>query len=135
MRGYLILCDYAEQINGKINLIGGGFNRISYTKPGLDFSVAGVVYIPWNESNQKKKFRLYLVNQDGHQVSQGDQKVPVEINSLIEAGRPPGIAQGVELDFPFAFRFTNLELPEGRFTWHLEVDENLVSHVSFDVIV
>lgn len=74
-----------------------------------------------------------LVNADGQGVTQEPNQVPVVVDTHIEAGRPPGLAQGTKLDFPFAFRFTNLDLHKGRYTWILEVDGQNTCDVTFDV--
>ena len=41
----------------------------------------------------------------------------------IEAGRPPGVSPGSQLDAAFSFSVPSLPLPPGRYQWRLDVAE------------
>jgi len=106
MKVTMMLCDYAQVADGKLTIVGGGW---SVTGPlPAPFALALLFEVPWDRANTRHRFRLDLVDQDGHVVfiptDEGEE--PLAIEGEFEAGRPPG----------------------GRFEWRLSVngesDEN-----------
>ncbi|GIT80157.1 hypothetical protein LLS1_18260 [Leifsonia sp. LS1] len=128
----ILLCDYAEENAGKLNIIGGGFSRI-FNGQGFDLSVAGKIWIPWSETNVRHRFELTLTDADGAVVRQGDSDVDVRVDAEFEVGRPPGMMHGTEADMPLVFRFRDLRLEPGRYTWQLSVDSAEAASVAFSV--
>lgn len=90
-----MLCDFAEQINGKLYIQGGGWSRLGAPE-GSAFSihVAAMVYVPWDDANRKRRILLQLFSEDGAEVEVGEPSKPVEMRGEFEVGRPPGIAPG-----------------------------------------
>jgi hypothetical protein len=119
----MILCDYAQAAEGKLNIIGGGW---SLTGPNpAPFGIGILFQVPWDQANDRHSFRLELLDADGNPVVvqglEGEQ--PVVVEGGFETGRPPGLRPGTPLDFPFAMNSGPLPLPPGqRFEWRLTVD-------------
>ena len=134
MEGFLLLCDYAEEVGGKLYIMGGGWTRLTRVRPVVDFSVAAKLLVPWNEANRPHSLALKLMTGDGFAVKNSDGK-DIALSGKIEVGRPPGLTEGTPLDFPLSFRFEDLPLDAGRYRWELVVDEALITSVSFDVLV
>jgi hypothetical protein len=81
---------------------------------------------PWDEANKKHRFRLALIDADGHPVtaptSGGDR--PVEIAGEFEAGRPAGLKAGSPLDVVVALNIGPLPLQaDSRYVWRCWIDE------------
>jgi hypothetical protein len=86
---FLILADRAEAINGKLYMVGGGFDRVSLAGAvgPVDIDVAFGILVDYLETNQRHGFRLVLENED-------NQEVLPPIAAEFEVGRPPGLVAG-----------------------------------------
>lgn len=137
MRASLVLCDYATQDStaGKAHLMGAGW---SMTGPApAPHGIAAFIKVGWTEANEPHKLALRLTDGDGNVVSvpgpAGVQQ-PLEFPGNLEVGRPPGIPQGSELDALFVLNIGPLPLtPGGRYTWQLEIDNEVVATEGFFV--
>jgi len=129
MKVTMMLCDYAQVADGKLTIVGGGW---SVTGPlPAPFALALLFEVPWDRANTRHRFRLDLVDQDGHVVfiptDEGEE--PLAIEGEFEAGRPPGLKPGTPLDVPISINLPGAPIPPGgRFEWRLSVngesDEN-----------
>jgi hypothetical protein len=50
---------------------------------------------------------------------QGEQAV--QIIGKLEASRPPGLAEGTDLDLPLAILIKKITLPEGSHRWEVHI--------------
>ena len=128
----MLLCDYAEEIGGKLYIVGGGWSRTARADVAGDFYLAGKLLVPWTDANRPHVLRVALKTGDGQDVMQGERAV--QIIGKLEVGRPPGLVEGVDLDLPLALPIKNITLAEGRYRWEVAVDGSIVTDVSFDVI-
>jgi len=130
MDATLILCDYAEAINGKLYIMGGGW---TICPPGPRFMAVAIrINVPWEETNTKHQLNLFLQDGEGNAISLGEPPMPVEKSGEFEVGRPPGIPQGTEMDFTAVLGFINLPLlPDTGYRWQLEISGEPAGHVSF----
>lgn len=120
----LLLADSAQEINGKLYILGGGW---SITGPIPTPSALAVkIEVPWDRANLKHEFHLELLTSDGEPVpapfgAEGEM-VPVRVDGEFEPGRPPGIMHGSPLDVAMAFNFPPFQLdPQSRYQWRLSV--------------
>jgi hypothetical protein len=120
----LLLCDHAEVADGKLFINGGGWDTTS--SPTAPFSVAILLWVPWDRTNAALQFRLALFDEDGEPVRQqapDGTVVPVELAGDFEVGRPPGATQGAALPVPMSFNFGPMGLDAGRrFHWQVWLD-------------
>jgi hypothetical protein len=88
---FLVLADRAEAINGKLYMVGGGFDRVGIPAiPGTaDYDVALGFLVDYNETNERHEFQLRLEDEDSNEV------MP-PIGGAVEVGRPPGMVRGQE---------------------------------------
>lgn len=123
MKVTLMLCDFAQTSEGKLNIIGGGWSVRGALSP---MSIALKIEVPWHESNRPHQWRLKLLDADGNAVMLGDPAgggEPFEIEGQFEVGRPPGLPEGTPLDLPIGVNFQPFPLPPGRrFLWELSID-------------
>jgi hypothetical protein len=131
----MILCDAAQVAEGKLYIMGGGWNM---TGPAPTPSALGIlIEVPWDRTNAPFVLRLELREQDGPHVMQpgplGPQ--PVQLQAQMEVGRPPGVAKGSSLQVPLAINIPPLVLTPGRrYSWKARINgepENDDWHVSF----
>ncbi|MGH8940195.1 MAG: Nif3-like dinuclear metal center hexameric protein, partial [Actinomycetes bacterium] len=115
----MLLADAAQEVNGKLYVLGGGW---SVTGPDLPpMSLAIKLDVPWSAANQPHRFELVLVDTDGRPVTvDGGQGVRVE--GTFEVGRPPGTPAGSDIDFAFAVNVPPFPIGAGRYAWQLSID-------------
>ena len=97
----LLLCDFAEAVNGKLYVMGGGWNILFAPGQPVTMSVAAVIAVPWDRTNQSHQLTLELLTNDGQAVEIDGQTVAV--TGEFELGRPPGIKPGSSQNAPFVW--------------------------------
>lgn len=120
MNATLLLCESAQEINGKLYILGGGW---SVTGPGpFQWALAVRIEVPWDEANTKKRVRIFLIDEDGKPVAAHGQSGALELHAEFEVGRPPGLPRGTPIDTAFAIQGLPLMLEGGRYVWRLSID-------------
>src|ERR1700722_14277734 len=110
MDAIVLVADWAEAINGKLYIQGGGWTRVALPpQGGLSCSLAIRFLIGWDETNRKHDVVIRLVDED-RRTYQPTGGPPVEVKSQIEVGRPAGILEGADLDGVLAVRLQGLPL-------------------------
>ena len=137
MKTTLLLCDHAQEVAGKLYILGGGWSI--YRGSPVTMGLAVKISIPWDAANIPHDFTARLVTEDGQDpvlpnVEGGAAATRVEFQGRFEAGRPPGLAPGSELDAPFAVNIAGLPLAPGRYEWQVEIDQLTVGQVAFTVM-
>lgn len=131
MRGYILLADFAEAIGGKLYIQGGGWSHVQLDAPLLDVYVAGMVFVPWDDANRRRRLLLQLFDADGAEVTFDGQ--PVEMRGEFEVGRPPGMTPGTEIEFPISAKFAGMPLQPGRYRFQLSVGAAHIGDANFEV--
>lgn len=122
MRVTMLLADYAQVAEGKLNIIGGGW---TWTGPEpVPVAIAILFEIPWDRTNEPLAFRLDLLDEDGQPVmTHADE--PLWIQGNFEVGRPPGLKRGTPITFPVALNMPPQPIPPGgRYEWRLTFDND-----------
>ncbi|MGH9322921.1 MAG: DUF6941 family protein [Vicinamibacteria bacterium] len=120
----MLLADAAQEVGGKLYILGGGWSIIG--PDPATFAIAVYMQTPWDQANLRRSFRLELLDADGQPVvmsmPNGDEQKLV-IEGQHEAGRPPGLKPGTPLDGAFAVNFAGMPLPPGqRLEFRLSID-------------
>ena len=130
----MLLCDaaVAEQ-GGKLHMLGVGWSITS--SPTSPQAVAVLLKIPWDRANERLALMLRLVDDDGRPVAitTTDGTQELTMGGEIEAGRPPGVTPGSQLDAALTFNVPSLPLPPGRYQWRLDVADDTFTS-SFQVV-
>jgi uncharacterized protein DUF6941 len=122
----LLLADFAEAINGKLYVMGGGWS-ITAPAPG-PMALAVKIEVPWNEANKSHELTMQLVDADGQPVvfspeEEGKAGAGVEVKGDFEVGRPPGLMPGTPIDLAMGINIGRGPLePSTRYTWRLSID-------------
>jgi hypothetical protein len=112
-----LLCDAAQEVGGKLYMLGAGWSRVIATGP-LSMTLAIRLGIPWHAANQLIDFRIELKDSDRKPVVTDGQPA-AKIEGRMEVGRPPGLRQGTVLDSSFVVPIQGLELQPGVYQWDL----------------
>ena len=85
---FVVLADFAQAAQGKLNLIGGGWNihNAKQYPSNLQFGVGIGILVPWSLTNRKFKFKFVIMT-DGNQLADG--------GGDFEVGRQPGMPAGM----------------------------------------
>lgn len=126
MKVTMLLADAAQAVNGKLYILGGGWN-ITGPMP-VPSAIALYIEVPWDQANRRHRMRLALLNTDGQpvQVAPGpDQPMQaLELGGEFEVGRPPGMTQGSPISAAMALSIGPIPLPpNGRFVWRLSIND------------
>lgn len=86
---FFILADHAEAVNGKLYLMGGGWDRVlvpDFSQP-VTMSFALGVVVPWHATNVRHTIQLAIEDLD--------RRRPVDfgLDAGFVAGRPPLLAE------------------------------------------
>jgi hypothetical protein len=130
----MLLCDAAvADPSGKLHMLGAGWSMTG--SPTSPQAVAVLLKIPWDRANERLGLVLRLLDPDGRPVVVGtpDGGQEVTMSGDIEAGRPPGVAPGSQLDAALAFNVPSLPLAPGRYQWRLDVADDTFT-ASFQVL-
>ena len=133
-----MLCDHAQEVAGKLYVLGGGWSI--YRGSPVTMALAVKIAVPWDAANTPHTFVARLVTEDGGDpVLPGPDgesaATPIQFEGQFEAGRPPGLTPGSDLDAPFAVNIAGLPLPAGRYEWHVAIDGEISDRVPFSVTV
>lgn len=93
---FLILADRAEAINGKLYMMGGGWDGVGVANidEPIAFSIALAVMVPWHATNQDHMLTLSLQDVDGKEL--------VQLQVGFRTGRPPNLEEGADQRIMFA---------------------------------
>jgi hypothetical protein len=120
MRVTMLLADAAQEVNGKLYVLGGGWSVTGPDVPPMALAVK--LDVPWTEANQAHSFELVLVDTDGHPVGGRGEGQGVRVDGQFEVGRPGGVPAGSDIDVAFAISVPPVPLPAGRYAWQLLID-------------
>lgn len=114
---YLILADRAEAVNGKLYVVGGGWDRVGMLQiPGpADFDVALGVLVGYNETNAPHRIELALEDDD-------NKNVQPAINAQFELGKPAGMKAGQAQRFQLVLRGPFTIPKPGAYHWVVSLD-------------
>lgn len=120
----LLLADSSQVYEGKLNILGGGWNIIGPEPTPM--AIAMKIDVPWTDTNHPHKWELRLMDQDGNQpvtVSTPAGPQPLIIGGEFEVGRPAGHKPGTPVSVPIALNIGPLPLsPGGFYVWKLLID-------------
>jgi hypothetical protein len=129
---FFVLCDFAEVLNGKLYIMGGGFNQVIANVP-FPVALAVLWNVPWDQANRQHALEISLVTEDGDAVNDAEGN-PIRIQGSIEVGRPAGMKRGDPIAAPLAVRTPPLTFAPGGYTWKLSIDSEVVSIASLRAI-
>ncbi len=131
MQVTLILCDAAQEMGGKLYVLGGGWSQLHRANVPTPMSLAIMIKVPWDQANEKHEFEAVLMDADGERVQfEGNE---IMAAGEFETGRPAGLKRGTDLDVPAVLSFNGLALPVGGYRWEVFVDGAQMAVAPFQV--
>ncbi|MGA3056716.1 MAG: hypothetical protein ABSE70_01570 [Candidatus Limnocylindrales bacterium] len=125
---YLILADQVEALNGKLYMMGGGWDSVfvaSVEQP-VPVSIACGVLVPWNETDDNHALAIAVQDLDGTAVAP-----PFSVT--FKTGRSPSMENGASTHVPFAVQ-AQLKFPshgEYRIVASVDGRDDGARHLAF----
>lgn len=116
---YLILADSAEALNGKLYLMGGGWDSVTVTdiaRP-VPIAIACGINVPWSETDNAHELSLAITDQDGKEVAP-------RLQASFKTGRSPNLERGHPAHVPFAIKAELVFPVAGTYVISATVDDN-----------
>lgn len=104
---WLILADKAELVNGKLYMMGGGWDHLNVSElpKRKSFSIAVAIEVPWTRTNEKHKMEIEITDED-HKESLA------KIDAQFQVGRPPLMPSGSSQRVKMAFTVESFEFKQ-----------------------
>jgi hypothetical protein len=123
---FLILADHAEAVNGKLYLMGGGWDRrtlADFRQPQI-IAVAVGILIPWTETNRPLPLVVALTDLDGASIAP-------PLQTQLTAGRPANAKPGQKLRYMLAVNFQTAIPRPGEYVVDARIGSSSPKRVSF----
>ena len=117
----LILADHATAENGKLFILGGGWDRLNGGGP-YSFTVAALAEIAVDSAPVDISGELTVMDPNG-QIITGPDKKPIRIPLNIQATKPDDPTYTGWIQMPLVFRLDGLALNPGRYSIGLALGE------------
>lgn len=131
MQVTLMLCDAAQEMGGKLYILGGGWSQLHQPDTPTPMALAILIKVPWDQANEKHEFEAVLMTADGERVEVEGNEIAAQ--GQFETGRPAGLKRGSDLDLPAVLTFNGLALPAGGYRWEVFVDGDQMAVAPFQV--
>ena len=131
---WLILCDGAQVVGNKLYLIGGGWDKLTASKPfpiQQHASLAVALKIPWSETNQRHNFEIEVMGED---PDSEQPKSMAKVQGQFEVGRPPGIPPGQDQRIQMAIDMILVIDSPGTKTVAARIDGIESKRIQFNVL-
>lgn len=116
-----MLADHATIENGKLYILGGGWDRLNGSG-AHSFTITALVEIAVESAPINVSGNLSIMDPHGNAVIGPDSK-PIVIPVNLQAKMPDVTPFSGWAQIPLVFRFENLTLPSGSYTMGLAIEE------------
>lgn len=91
-----VVADWAEAVNGKLYLMGGGFDTVfAASFPFMHrFAFGAILRVPWNDTNRRLPIEAVLETEQREEVA-------LMVRGELETGRPAGARRGAATNIVF----------------------------------
>lgn len=128
----ILLCDSAQEVGGKLYILGGGWSVLHRPYVPTPMALAMKIEVPWDQTNRAISIKASLKNADGQEVDLGEG--PIGASGEATVGRPAHVKPGTPIDLPIAMQFGGLALEPDGYVWELEIDGHVEARVGFRVM-
>jgi len=125
---WLILADAAQVVGNKLNLIGGGWDRLNISNFPANHAMglAMSIQVPWHQTNERHAFEIEITSEDGQSIQKA--------GGSFEVGRAPGTVPGQDQRLQVAVGAIMQFAAPGTFVVIARIDEEEKKRVVFNVL-
>lgn len=127
-----LLADAAQVADGKLYILGGGWERLVVPQLPVTRQVelAVRVIVPWTETNRPLHFEVQLESEDGELLLDPPGKPEITV------GRPVHLREGSEQAVPFVMKIGGVTLKQaGRYAFTLRYEGEELARTAFEVVL
>lgn len=128
----ILLCDAAQEVGGKLYVLGGGWSLLQQPYIPTPMALAMKIEVPWDQTNRAITIKAALRDADGQDVDLGQG--PIFASGEVTVGRPAHVKPGTPIDLPISMQFGPMALEPGGYVWELEIDGHVEARVGFRVM-
>jgi len=129
-RAVVLLCDAAQDVNGKLYVLGGGFSGVLATGP-VSMTLAMKLFWPVESAGENVPLRVTLLDEDGDLVTQAGE--PIRVEGRMSANPDAPVPPDKMLESVFVLPFVGLDLAPGGYRWEVSLADTPVEDVFFEV--
>lgn len=125
-----MICDGVQAVQGKLYVLGGGWDRLFVAKFPTEHTVSLAVKlaIPFQDTNERLPLRMEVLGEDGQPV------VPEPLSAEVEAGRPAGFRANDFIPFFIPIQTKLTIARPGLIVFRLYVQGKFVAETSFRAV-
>lgn len=127
-----LLADSAQVVDGKLYVLGGGWNAVHLRGPDDPFdviTVAGRILVPWQRSDRNLDFLISLDHEDSEAMLAAPR-----LWTTLQPQRSPETPQSAETATPFAFKLFGLTFPRaGAYAFVIRHEGEELARTRFQV--
>jgi hypothetical protein len=122
---FLILADRAEVLNGKLYMMGGGWDQLGVAdfSQAVSLGIAASILVPWLATNRQHTWGLSIETADGAPLA--------GVQGTFIVGRPPTIEHGTSQRAPLAMSLPLVLPAAGTYVVTASVNGNEQSRIHF----
>ncbi len=129
---YALLADAVQVVQGKLYVLGGGWDTLFVPGFPARFPSLGVglrIRVPWSWADQVVVIGVDLQEEDGARVLPSPP-----LTQGLKVTRPDGLPEGSDLGVARSFTFNNITFPKaGGYSFVISIDEQIASRLRFSV--
>ena len=127
--GFILLSDKSESINGKLYMLGGGWNmlRFSALPHNHPFCIGLGVDVAWSETEEQHQLELRIEDPDGAAVGE-------PFSFSFETGRPEDAVTGQDQRMVMSLETMQTFTVQGPHAVVVTVDEQEIGRARFQVV-
>ncbi len=127
-----MLADAAQVQNGKLYVLGGGFDTISVSSVPVvhrNLSLAMVAEVGPDERQRDLDLSIKLLDEDGNEIG-------VEAKGKLRVGAPPNLPPGSPSIVPIVSPFHNITFPEAKgYAFVVSLNDAELARIKFRVVL
>jgi Family of unknown function (DUF6941) len=127
-----LLADAAQVVDGKLYVLGGGWERLTVQQVPVtrSFEIATRIIVAWTETNRPLTFSLQLATEDGEVL------LDPAATPTVTVGRPVHLREGSDQAVPLVLKIAGVSLKQaGRYAFTLGYDGEEVARTAFEVVI
>jgi hypothetical protein len=126
----ILLCDAAQQVGGKLYMLGAGWSSVLRVPGGrTNIALAVMLSVPWDMANRPFDIEARLITDEGTLASSEGE--PVRQRGTVEVARGFGLPQGSPLPSSFVMDFGSLDLSPGGYVFEFRVEDTVKAQATF----
>jgi len=130
LEALLMLCDSVQVADGKLYILGGGWERTAPTNPNMGLAIT--ILVDWEEREKAHTFSVELQDEAGKPAKIIGMEKPLRVEGEFKVKARPDHPEGIQLSSKHAINLQRLSLKPGSiYRWELRVNGEHMASATF----